>query len=49
MHEALMHVPDADLPDGTTETTIVQVIQPGFRVGERLVRAARVAVADPSQ
>ncbi|MGB7447814.1 MAG: nucleotide exchange factor GrpE [Ornithinimicrobium sp.] len=48
MHEALMHVPDADLPEGTTETTIVQVIQPGFRVGERLVRPARVAVADPA-
>ena len=49
MHEALMHVPDADLPEGATETTIVQVIQPGFRVGERLVRPARVAVADPTQ
>jgi len=48
MHEALMNLPDADLPEGTTETTIVQVIQPGFRVGERLVRAARVAVSDPS-
>lgn len=48
MHEALMKLPDADLPEGATETTIVQVIQPGFRVGERLVRAARVAVADPS-
>ncbi len=47
LHEALMHLPDADLPEGTTETTIVQVVQPGFKVGERLVRAARVAVADP--
>jgi molecular chaperone GrpE len=49
VHEALMHVPGADLPEGTTETTIVQVIQPGFQVGERLVRAARVAVADPPE
>ncbi|HKJ12416.1 MAG TPA: nucleotide exchange factor GrpE [Ornithinimicrobium sp.] len=49
VHEALMHVPDADLPDGATETTVVQVIQPGFQVGERLVRAARVAVADPTE
>ncbi|MGB3764592.1 MAG: nucleotide exchange factor GrpE [Ornithinimicrobium sp.] len=49
VHEALMHLPDAELPDGATETTIVQVIQPGFRVGERLVRPARVAVADPSE
>jgi len=48
MHEALMNLPDADLPEGATETTIVQVIQPGFRVGERLVRPARVAVSDPS-
>ncbi|MGB3256926.1 MAG: nucleotide exchange factor GrpE [Ornithinimicrobium sp.] len=49
VHEALMHLPDAELPDGATETTIVQVIQPGFRVGERLVRPARVAVADPAE
>ncbi len=48
MHEALMNLPDADLPEGATETTVVQVIQPGFRVGERLVRPARVAVSDPS-
>ncbi len=48
MHEALMHMPEAELPEGASETTIVQVIQPGFRVGERLVRAARVAVADPA-
>ncbi|MGB3187389.1 MAG: nucleotide exchange factor GrpE [Ornithinimicrobium sp.] len=46
-HEALMHLPDAEVPEGASETTIVQVIQPGFRVGERLVRPARVAVADP--
>lgn len=48
VHEALMHLPDADLPEGATETTIVQVMQPGFKVGDRVVRAARVAVADPS-
>lgn len=47
LHEALMHLPEADLPAEATETTIVQVMQPGFRVGERLVRPARVAVADP--
>ena len=45
-HEALMHIA-ADLPEGTTATTVVQVLQPGFRMGERVVRAARVAVADP--
>lgn len=48
VHEALMHLPEADLPEGATETTIVQVMQPGFRVGDRVVRAARVAVADPA-
>lgn len=48
VHEALMHLPEADLPEGATATTIVQVMQPGFRIGERVVRAARVAVADPA-
>lgn len=52
VHEALMHLPaeqsPVELPEGTTEMTVVQVIQPGFRVGEHVVRAARVAVADPS-
>lgn len=47
LHEALMHT-QAELPEGTTETTIVQVLQPGFVVGERVVRPARVAVADPA-
>jgi molecular chaperone GrpE len=45
VHEALMHV-EADLPEGATGTRVVQVIQPGYRIGERLVRAARVSVAD---
>ncbi|WP_022925354.1 nucleotide exchange factor GrpE [Serinicoccus marinus] len=50
VHEALMHLPadQADLPEDATEMTIVQVMQPGFKVGEQVVRAARVAVADPS-
>jgi molecular chaperone GrpE len=44
-HEALMHAlsPDVDQP------TVVQVLQPGHRVGERIVRAARVAVAEPGE
>ena len=46
LHEALMNV-EADLPDGTTGTTVVQVMQPGYRIGDRVVRPARVAVADP--
>lgn len=50
VHEALMHLPaeQADLPEGATEMTVVQVMQPGFKIGEQVVRAARVAVADPS-
>jgi molecular chaperone GrpE len=45
-HEALMHT-QADLPPGTEVTTVVQVLQPGYRAGEQVIRAARVAVADP--
>ena len=45
-HEALMHV-EAVLPEGTVATTVVQVLQPGYRLGERVVRAALVAVAEP--
>lgn len=46
VHEALMHT-QADLAEGTTEPTVVQVLQPGYRFGERVLRPARVAVADP--
>jgi molecular chaperone GrpE len=46
VHEALMHT-EAELAEGTTTTTVVQVLQPGYRAGERVLRAARVAVADP--
>lgn len=52
VHEALMHLPadspGVEIPEGTTEMTIVQVMQPGFTVNGQVVRAARVAVADPS-
>lgn len=43
VHEALMHGHSADV----TEPTVQQVLQPGYRMGERIVRAARVAVVDP--
>jgi molecular chaperone GrpE len=46
VHEALIHT-QAELAEGTTDTTVVQVLQPGYRAGERVLRAARVAVADP--
>ena len=43
VHEALTHSHSADV----TEPTCVQVFQPGYRIGTRIVRPARVAVADP--
>jgi molecular chaperone GrpE len=46
VHEALMHT-EAELAEGTTQTTVVQVLQPGYKARERVLRAARVAVADP--
>jgi molecular chaperone GrpE len=46
VHEALMHT-HGELDDGVEVTTVTQVMQPGYKAGERLLRAARVAVADP--
>ena len=46
VHEALMRT-EAELGEGVTTTTVVQVLQPGYRAGDRVLRAARVAVADP--
>ncbi|WP_207782046.1 nucleotide exchange factor GrpE [Phytoactinopolyspora limicola] len=45
IHEALMH----GYSDEVTVTTCTQVLQPGYRVGDRIVRPARVAVADPTE
>jgi molecular chaperone GrpE len=49
LHEALMHTawPQDGSVEPTESTTIVQVLQPGYRAGEQVLRAARVAVADP--
>jgi molecular chaperone GrpE len=44
VHEALMHQ-HADDIDGPTCTAI---LQPGYRIRERVIRPARVAVAEPS-
>jgi molecular chaperone GrpE len=50
-HEALMHAPwpvgDDELPTDASATTVVTVLQPGYRAGEQVLRPARVAVADP--
>lgn len=43
IHEALMH----SYSDAVTEPTCVMVLQPGYRLGERILRPARVAVAEP--
>jgi molecular chaperone GrpE len=43
VHEALMH---AHSPDVTT-TTCQNIVSAGYRIGERVVRPARVTVVDP--
>ncbi|HEU5270837.1 MAG TPA: nucleotide exchange factor GrpE [Jatrophihabitans sp.] len=46
VHDALMHV-EEELAEGTDTTTVVGVLQPGYRIGDRVIRPARVSVADP--
>ncbi len=41
LHEALFEVPDASMPSGT----IVQVVEAGYTIGERVLRPAKVGVA----
>ena len=41
LHQALFETAETDQPDGT----IVQVLQTGYRIGERLLREAMVGVA----
>ncbi|MFI6481376.1 nucleotide exchange factor GrpE [Nonomuraea sp. NPDC050663] len=43
IHEALMHSYSSEV----TEPTCIEVLQPGYRMGERILRPARVAVAEP--
>jgi molecular chaperone GrpE len=45
LHDALMHSYSADV----TEPTAVQILQPGYKVGDRIIRPARVAVAEPAE
>jgi molecular chaperone GrpE len=44
IHEALTHMYSADV----AEDTCVEIFQPGYKVGERVLRPARVAVAEPA-
>jgi molecular chaperone GrpE len=41
MHQAMFEVPDARVPSGS----VVQVIQPGFAIGDRVLRPALVGVS----
>lgn len=45
LHEALMH---GHSPDVTT-TTCDKIVQAGYRIGDRVVRAAMVTVVDPEE
>ena len=44
IHEALAHMYSPDV----TEVTCVEILQPGYKVGDRILRPARVAVAEPA-
>ncbi len=45
VHEALMHSYSSEV----TEPTCVEILQPGYTVAERVLRPARVAVAEPTE
>ena len=45
VHEALMHSYSSEV----TETTCVEILQLGYRLGDRILRPARVAVAEPAE
>ncbi|MFZ2963765.1 MAG: nucleotide exchange factor GrpE [Rhodoglobus sp.] len=45
IHEAVVQLPSPD----ATEQTVADVIEPGYILGERLVRAAKVAVSVPAE
>lgn len=42
-HDAILHKPDADAEKETVDT----VVEAGYRIGDRVIRAARVVVASP--
>ena len=43
-HDAILHKPDAN----ATKETVDVVVESGYRIGDRVIRAARVVVASPS-
>lgn len=44
-HEAMTHALSAEV----TEPTCAEIYQPGYRVGDRILRPARVAVVEPGE
>jgi len=44
-HEAVVHLTDPE----ASENTIADVVEPGYILGERVVRAAKVAVSGPAE
>jgi molecular chaperone GrpE len=45
IHEALLHAH----ADGIDGPTCVEILQPGYRIKDKVIRPARVAVAEPSE
>ena len=43
IHEALMHNTSSEV----TETTATQVLRPGYKFKDKVIRTAQVAVTDP--
>ena len=43
MHDALVQLPNPDV----TVNTVADVIEPGYKIGDRVIRAAKVAVHTP--
>ena len=41
MHEALFEIPNEEVPPGT----VLQVIETGYAIGDRVLRPAKVGVA----
>src|SRR5260370_40980067 len=41
LHQAMYEIPDASRPAGT----VAQVVQPGYMIGERMLRPALVGIA----
>ena len=45
LHEALIQLPTPDV----TVNTVADVVAPGYMIGERLLRPAKVAVSVPAE